>query len=69
MFVELFILMYADDTVLLADDLQKNLNIFNIYCEAWKLFIYCSKSKVVIFSKRKMENPPVFTFNDAVIAL
>ena len=52
MFVELFILMYADDTVLLAestDDLQKNLNIFNIYCEAWKLSInYSAKSKVVI---------------------
>jgi hypothetical protein len=63
-FVELFILMYADDTVLLAvstDDLQKNLNIFNIYCVAWKLSINCSKSKVVIFSKRKMKNPPVFT--------
>ena len=72
MFVELFILMYADDTALLSestDDLQKNLNIFNIYCEAWKLFIYCSKSKVVIFSKRKMENPPVFTFNDEVIEI
>jgi hypothetical protein len=37
MCVELFILMYADDTVVLAvstDDLQKNLNISNIYCEA-----------------------------------
>jgi len=72
MFVELFILMYADDTVLLAestDDLQKNLNIFNIYCEAWKLSINCSKSKVVIFSKRKMKNPPVFTLNDDVIEI
>jgi hypothetical protein len=43
--------MYADDTIFLAastDDLQKNLNIFNIYCEAWKLSINYSKSKVVI---------------------
>ena len=57
--------MYADDTVFLAastDDLQKNLNIFNIYCEAWK-------SKVVIFSKRKMKNPPVFTLNNEVIEI
>ena len=74
MFVELFILMYADDTVLIAestDDLQKNLNIFNIllYCEAWKLSINCSKSKVVILSKRKMKNPPVFTLNDEVIEI
>ena len=42
MFVELFIRMHPDDTVLLAestDDLQKKFNIFNIYCEAWKLSI------------------------------
>jgi len=74
MFVKLVIPMYADDTVLLAestDDLQKNLNIFNIllYCEAWKLSINCSKSKVVILSKRKMKNPPVFTLNDEVIEI
>jgi septum formation topological specificity factor MinE len=72
MCVELFILMYADDRVLLAestDDSQKNLNIFNIYCEAWKLFINCSKSKVVIFNKRKMKNPPVFTLSDEVIEI
>jgi hypothetical protein len=72
MCVELFILMYADDRVLLAestDDSQKNLNIFNIYCEAWKLFINCSKSKVVIFNKREMKNPPVFTLSDEVIEI
>ena len=72
MCVELFILMYADDRVLLVestDDSQKNLNIFNIYCEAWKLFINCSKSKVVIFNKRKMKNPPVVTLNDEVIEI
>jgi hypothetical protein len=51
------------------DDSQKNLNIFNIYCEAWKLFINCSKSKVVIFNKRKMKNPPVFTLSDEVIEI
>jgi hypothetical protein len=38
-------------------------------CEAWKVSINCAKSKVVIFSKRKMENPPVFTFNDEVIEI
>ena len=71
-FVELFILMYADDTVLLAvstDDLQKKLNIFNIFCEEGKLSINCSKSKAVIFSKRKMKNPPVFTLNNEVIEI
>ena len=60
--LNLFLLMYADDTVLLAvstDDLQKNLNIFNIYCEAWKLSINCSKSKVAIFRKRNEKSTSV----------
>ena len=71
MFVELIILINAD-IVLLAestDDLQINFNILNIYCEAWKVSINCSKSKVVIFSKRKMKNPPVFTLSDEVIEI
>ena len=64
--------MYPDSTVLLAestDDSRKNLSIFNIYCEAWKLSINCSKSKVAIFRKRKMKSPPVFTLSDEVIEI
>ena len=54
-FTELFLLLYADDTVLLADnevDLQNNLNAFKRYCDEWKLKINFSKTKVVIFGSR-----------------
>ncbi|MEW8152430.1 MAG: reverse transcriptase family protein [Candidatus Thiodiazotropha endolucinida] len=54
-FLKLIILLYADDTVILAQDtksLQKNLNDFYDYCNEWKLKINTSKSKVIIFGSR-----------------
>ena len=39
-YLKLFVLLYADDTVLLAetaDDLQHQLYCFELYCETWKL--------------------------------
>lgn len=57
-FVELFILMYADDTIILAEtaeDLQKNLNIFCNYCDEWKLSINCSNTNIFILSKEKLK--------------
>jgi hypothetical protein len=39
-FIKLFVILYADDTVILADTkegVQKTLNIFQSYCEIWKL--------------------------------
>ena len=56
MFVELFILINAD-IVLLAestDDLQINFNILNIYCEAWKVSINCSKLSYLVKGKGKI---------------
>ena len=40
LYLKLFILLYADDTAILADsadDLQKQLNSFQEYCKLWKL--------------------------------
>ena len=51
-FVKIGVLLYADDTPLLAESepgLQYSLDLFNDYCRAWKLKINHSKSKVVIF--------------------
>ena len=48
-FLKLFILLYADDTVILADtaeDLQNALNNYQLYCNTWKLSINSSKAKV-----------------------
>ena len=63
-FIRLLILMYADDTIILADskeNLQLALNALKLYCDTWKLEINCSKTKITIFSSRKA-NPSDFNF-------
>ena len=58
-YIKLFILLYADDTVLLAEsaeNLQSILNVFQDYCKLWKLKINVDKSKVVIFSNGRVPN-------------
>jgi len=48
---KLFAILYADDTVILSeskDGLQKALDIFESYCEIWKLQVNVNKTKVMI---------------------
>jgi len=55
-FVKLFSLLYADDTIILSEteaDMQYALAIFEKYCHHWKLKVNLQKSKVIIFCKRK----------------
>ena len=55
-YLRLFLIMYADDMVLLSDSkngLQNILQSFTNYCDINKLHINIDKSKVVIFGKRK----------------
>jgi len=57
MYLKLFILLYADETVIFAEsaeELQTALNIFEKYCSEWKLSINVSKTKIVVFSKRRL---------------
>ena len=63
-YLKLYILMYADDTVLLAEDLQKYLDTLNEYCNNVDLKINTSKTKILIFSRRKLKNIPSFKFAD-----
>ena len=61
-FLKLFVLLYADDTIILADtaeDLQNALNNYQLYCNTWGLNINSSKTKVVIFARGRLPN---FTF-------
>lgn len=49
-------IVYADDTVILSETeeaMQRSLNIFQLYCEKWKLEVNLNKTKVMIFRKRK----------------
>lgn len=55
-FFELFVVLYADDTVIFSETkegMQNSLDIFQIYCETWKLKVNVTKTKVMVFSKRK----------------
>jgi hypothetical protein len=52
--IKLFIILYADDTVIFSlspDSLQSILNDIELYCNTWGLKINTSKTKVVIFEK------------------
>ena len=56
-YVKLFTILYADDTVLLAEsaeELQSELNYFYEYCEKWNLKVNTNKSKVMVFSKGRL---------------
>ena len=53
--LNLFLFMYADDTVLFSenvDDLQKMINSVNICSNEYGLYINLSKTKIVIFRNR-----------------
>ena len=57
-YTQLYILLYADDTIILVESetsFQQSLNSFNTYCEEWKLTINKEKSKVMIFGARKTD--------------
>ena len=63
MYIQLFLILYADDMALMAessDGLQKTLNCFEKYCNLWKLTVNTTKTKVVIFSKKKVRQNQSF---------
>ena len=50
--LRLFVLLYADDTLILSDneeEFQIMLNKFDEYCKIWKLTVNVEKSNIVIF--------------------
>ena len=69
-YIKLFVLMYADDTILLAEsekELQNALNAMSDYCEMWKLQLNVKKMKVVVFSRGKIRKIPNFYFGTTLI--
>ena len=67
--LKLFVLMYADDTILLADneiDMQKLLDSLCAFCEHNKLQVNTDKIKVMIFtpSKVRLKNLTMFKRED-----
>ena len=59
MYLEILILLYADDTVIFGTDpnsFQGNLNAFYEYCKLWKLQINFNKTKIMVFGMRNTNN-------------
>ena len=55
-FFKLFILLYTDDTELLADSdqgLQQAFDGLSTYCKLWQLEVNIDKTKAMVISKRK----------------
>jgi hypothetical protein len=68
-YLKLFILLYADDTVIFSEnenDMQHALNCFKVYCETWKLTINIDKTKIVTFSKGNPRKRDYFIGDDVV---
>ena len=61
--LNLFVLMYADDTVIMAEnehDMQMNLNLLNDYCNCNKLKVNINKTIIMVSarSKTRLHNIP-----------
>ena len=64
-YIDLFSLLYADDTIVLGEspqDLQQALNSLFDYCRKWHLTVNTSKTKIMVFSRGKVRNVPKFVF-------
>ena len=49
-FLKLFLLLYADDIVIMSkteEGLHKGLLLLEEYCDRWKLTVNCTKTKVM----------------------
>ena len=69
-FLKLFVLLYADDTIIFAETakgLQKGLTSVKQYCDIWKLKLNAAKCKVMIFSRGIVRKYPNFHIGDNVI--
>ena len=66
-YLKLFILLYADDTALLAEtanDLQTQLDAFYEYCNLWKLKVNADKTKVMVFGNGRLPQNLSFSYDN-----
>ena len=65
-FIKFYVLLYADDTVILAEsaaDLQASLNALCQYAKQWDLKVNLSKTQIVICSKGRKTSPQDFFYD------
>ena len=71
-YLKIFIMLYADDTVLLAEsaeDLQTQLNAFSEYCDNWKLKVNVNKTKIMVFGIGRLTHNPKFYYKNIDIEI
>ena len=71
-YTKLFILLFADDTVLFGltkEDLQTTLNVFENYCDEWRLTVNIQKTKVLVFSSGRIPKNLNFFFKNQEIEI
>jgi hypothetical protein len=71
-YMNIFLLLYADDTVLMAEtpeDLQNQLNIFHHYCLAWKLKVNIDTTKIECFTNGRLPHNLQFTNSNSEIEI
>ena len=69
-YFKLYILLYADDTVILAEnpnDLQASLNEMEKYCDTFDLHINVNKTNILIFSRGKLRKHHIFNFGEHIL--
>ena len=72
LFLKIFVLLYADDTALLAEsreDLQTALDSFEQYCRMWKLTVNIEKTKIIVFGRGKIKTDLAFHLNNQNIEI
>ena len=71
-YLKLFILLYADDTVVLSEsrsDLQTQLDNFHEYCIKWKLKVNIQKTKIVVFGSGRLPQNLCFIYDNSEIEI
>ncbi len=72
-YIKVLVLMYADDTILIADseeNLQKAITCMETYSGTWKLIVNETNTKVMIFDKAKVKKKHhKFIYNDVELEL
>ena len=71
-YLKIFVILYADDTILLAEsaeDLQVQLNAFGEYCDNWKMKVNVNKTKIIVFGFGKLRQNLKFTYKNVDIEI
>ena len=71
-YLKIFVMLYADDTILLAESaehLQVQLNAFGEYCDNWKMKVNVDKTKIMVFGFGKLRQNLKFTYENVDIEI